>query len=66
VAYAGGDGLDERSLRVAFWDPSAGGWFDLSTEIDRAAKLLTVTTDRAGRFAVFGVPKVRVFLPVAK
>jgi hypothetical protein len=64
VTYSGG-GLDERSLRVAFWDTAAGRWIDLPTQIDHATNTLTATSDRAGRFGVFGAPAGRVFVPVA-
>lgn len=59
-------GVDERSLRIAYWDAAAHRWVDLPTQVDQAGNQVTTTSDRARRFAVLGLPRGLVYLPIVR
>ena len=59
-------GVEERRLRIAYWDAAAHRWVDLPTQVDQAGNQVTTTSDRARRFAVLGLPRGLVYLPIVR
>lgn len=60
-----GADLDPRSLRIFAWDAALDRWVELPTQANGAGTLVASATS-AGRFAVFGQPIVRTYLPIVR
>jgi hypothetical protein len=58
-------GVDESSLFIAYWDAGSQSWLAIPTQRDPHTHSLSAAIDHPSLFAVFGLPRWKLYLPVA-
>jgi len=57
-------GIDESTLRLAYWDENRDKWVEISSEIDLDGNKVTTVLDHLTRFVLLGEWQYRINLPI--